>query len=150
MGTRLLSLWFLLLFAPACVFACSCSMPGPAPCHGLSPSAVLFVGTVLHVDNPPSDDGMGGGEAHYRFRIDDKLAGTQDPEIDIYSGRGGQTAVTIFNKASNIWCRRTKMPTVVCSRRSVVLRGRLSWLRHSFRNCGQCETINALHPFMAF
>lgn len=89
MGTRLLSLCFLLLFAPAGVLACSCSMPVPAPCRGLSPSTVLFVGTVLHVDNPPADDAMGGGEAHYRFRIDDRLAGTQDPEIDIYSGRGG-------------------------------------------------------------
>jgi hypothetical protein len=91
MGKRLLSVMLFSFFVPTGAFACSCSMPGPTPCSGLSQNEVVFVGTVMHVDNPPPDDGrLGGpGEAHYRFHVDEKLAGTQDEEIDIYSGRGG-------------------------------------------------------------
>jgi hypothetical protein len=91
MGKRLLLLVLFLVFVPASALACSCATLGPAPCSGLSANDVVFVGTVLHIDNPAPEDGsMGGpGESHDRFRIDEKLAGTQNPEIDVYSGRGG-------------------------------------------------------------
>jgi len=90
MGKRILSFLLFSFVAPGCAFGCSCGLPGPAPCSGLSASDVVFVGTVLYIDNPPPDDGRGGtGQSRYTFHIDEKLAGTQDPEIDVYSGRGG-------------------------------------------------------------
>jgi hypothetical protein len=78
-------LFFILL--PKSVLACSCSGIGPVPCAGLNKSGVLFVGTVLHVDNPP-DESYGPGEARYTFRVDEKFEGAEVPEIDVYSGRG--------------------------------------------------------------
>jgi hypothetical protein len=52
---------------------------------------VIFVGTVLDIENPPSDDGgLGGpGLSRYHFRIDENIAGTASKEIEVYSGRGG-------------------------------------------------------------
>lgn len=103
MGRRLVLVLLFLFSIPGSVFACSCAMSGPMPCGlGLSESEVLFVGTVLAIDNPPPDDGgLGGpGESRYRFHIDVKFAGTQDPEIDIYSGRGGGDCSFHFRKGS--------------------------------------------------
>ncbi len=91
MGSRLVVLLLCLFSAPSSLFACSCSMLGPAPCAGLIEDGVLFVGTVLTIDNPPPDDGgLGGpGESRYRFHVDEKFVGAEDSEVDIYSGRGG-------------------------------------------------------------
>jgi len=91
MRQRLVSCLLFAFFAPAGAFACSCVPVGPALCRGLTPNSVIFVGTVMRIDNPPREDGGKGesGVAHYRFHIDEKIVGTQDQEIDIYSTRGG-------------------------------------------------------------
>jgi hypothetical protein len=90
MSKRLLLVVLFSIFVPASALACSCATPGPVPCSGLGAKDVVFVGTVLHIDNPVPEDGRTGGpgESRYRFRVDEKLAGTQESEIDVYSGRG--------------------------------------------------------------
>lgn len=91
MTVRLLALLFLIFFCSQFSLACTCSSSGPLPCPGLSATDVVFVGTVLDIENPPPDDGgLGGpGVSRYHFRIDENIAGTEGKEIDIYSGRGG-------------------------------------------------------------
>jgi hypothetical protein len=78
-GKRFLPLVLLLFCVSPAVFACSCVESGSAPCGAQSADAVVFVGTVMHIDNPaPDDGGLGGsGESHYTFHIDEELAGTQ-------------------------------------------------------------------------
>ena len=91
MTMRLLALLFLVLFRSQLSLACSCGGPGPRACPGLSATDVIFVGTVLDIENPPPDDGgIGGpGLSRYHFRVDENFAGTESKEIDVYSGRGG-------------------------------------------------------------
>lgn len=83
-------LLFILSFSQAS-FACTCAPLGPQPCHGLSTTEVVFVGTVLDIENPPPDDGgLGGpGLSRYHFRVDEYIVGAESDEIDVYSGRGG-------------------------------------------------------------
>jgi len=91
MTVRLLALLPIMLLCSQFSLACSCGGPGPQVCGGLSATDVIFVGTVLDIENPPSDDGgLGGpGLSRYHFRIDENIAGTGSKEIDVYSGRGG-------------------------------------------------------------
>ena len=59
-----------------------CSIPGDR--------YVVFIGTVIHIENPPTDDRNDqGGTSQYRFRIDEKLFGVEKPVVDVLSGRGG-------------------------------------------------------------
>jgi hypothetical protein len=72
--------------------ACSCAKLGPRPCEGLSSADVIFVGTVLEIENPAPDETRGadqGGNSRYHFQIDENIAGTGGKEIDVYSSRGG-------------------------------------------------------------
>lgn len=91
MTARLLALLFFILFCSQVSLACTCASPGPQPCPGLSATDAVFVGTVLDIENPPPDDGgLGGpGLSRYRFRIDENIAGAENKEVDVYSGRGG-------------------------------------------------------------
>ena len=81
------------LCASTSVFACGCVTPGPVPCpDALRSDEVLFVGTVLHVDNPPPEYGgqdNNSGLSRYTFRIDERFTGSQGAVVDILSGRGG-------------------------------------------------------------
>jgi hypothetical protein len=88
---RFLALPIFLAFVTSGAQACSCGGPRLEPCKGLSATDVIFVGTVVHITNPPPTDmsNPGSGESTYRFHVDEKIAGNLDPEIDIYSGRGG-------------------------------------------------------------
>jgi hypothetical protein len=91
MGKRIVFCVLLAIFAPIGALACSCAQSGPAKCGTGVGDGVLFVGTVVHVDNPAVDDGtLGGpGEATYKFHIDEAFTGTSGSEITIYSTRGG-------------------------------------------------------------
>jgi hypothetical protein len=91
MTARVLILLLLILSFSQVSLACSCATTGPQPCSGFNASDVVFVGTVLSIENPPPDDGgLGGpGISRYRFRIDENFAGALGQEIDVYSGRGG-------------------------------------------------------------
>jgi hypothetical protein len=99
---------FLSLFA-ATAHACTCAQAAPGACPGLQASDVVFLGTVtraeiVKVPAPASSDGPPGtgtnssggsvpsatGTAtlliHYRFHVDERFAGPEDPELDLYSG----------------------------------------------------------------
>src|SRR5262249_27524059 len=76
------SLLFCLGVGGSVSLACSCGMPGPAPCAGLKPSSVVFVGTVESIENPPPSDSAAtlrgadqSGQTRYHFRIDEGISG---------------------------------------------------------------------------
>lgn len=91
MIARILAFLLLILTCSGISLACTCVSPGPQPCHGFGATDVVFVGTVLTIDNPPpKGDGLGGtGLSRYHFRVDENIAGANTAEIDVYSGRGG-------------------------------------------------------------
>ncbi len=91
MVARIFSVLLLVLFCSRISAACTCASPGPKACPGLGPTEVIFVGTLIDIENPaPDDGGLGGpGLSRYHFTIDENIAGAQGSEIDIFSGRGG-------------------------------------------------------------
>ena len=91
----------ILFFVPGGISACTCSKAPPGTCQGLQQDDVVFVGTVMDVENvPPSApdaaDSQNAGSTtsatdvtpviRYRFKIDEKFAGPDVAEIDIFSG----------------------------------------------------------------
>src|SRR5260370_37840281 len=73
------------------LWACSCGKAAPSRCGGLGKDAVIFVGTVIEIENPPSEDPKAGqgGTARYRFSVDETFIAAPGSGIDIDSGRGG-------------------------------------------------------------
>jgi hypothetical protein len=88
---HLLALAFLALILPELARACTCSEPGPAPCRLLQEASLVFLGTVVDIENPPNSDPKveDRGLSRYHFRVDERFAGTRAEDLDIYSGRGG-------------------------------------------------------------
>ena len=92
----LLALCFVVLVAPAATYACSCSQAPPGQCPGLQKDDVVFVGTVLNSSIVPPPPGVKDPNQNavinparitrYHFHIDEKLAGPDSPEIDVFSG----------------------------------------------------------------
>lgn len=93
----------ILFFWPSVVSACTCSKAPPGACPGLQSDDVVFAGTVMAVENvmPPtaSDNSADSGSAstevpavdatpitRYHFKIDEKFAGPDAAEIDVFSG----------------------------------------------------------------
>jgi hypothetical protein len=88
-----LLLSFLALVAPAHVWACACSQALPGKCPGLQKDDVTFLGTVTEIARAPLDNAAATGQnaeatpvLRYHFRIDEKFAGPDASETDIYSG----------------------------------------------------------------
>ncbi len=91
---------FLLLLVPSGLWACTCSQEPPGKCPGLQSDDVVFLGTVNDVANvpPAAADTTSTDTANttgiqtsapitrYRFHIDEKFAGPDAPEIDVFSG----------------------------------------------------------------
>jgi hypothetical protein len=83
----------LLLVRPAASRACACSQALPGACPGLQKDDVVFLGTVTEVSLlPPANSDAGSQNfsaapiIRYHFHIDERFAGPNTPEIDIYSG----------------------------------------------------------------
>jgi len=56
----------------------------------MSKSEVIFVGTVMEVENPATEKREDqGGISRYAFRVDEVLSGVDKTEVEVYSGRGG-------------------------------------------------------------
>jgi hypothetical protein len=83
--------------------ACACSKAAPGECQGFQAGDVVFVGTVTETENITGDfsaaaapnqpsDASGNGSAgpapitRYHFRIQEKFAGPDGTEMDIFSG----------------------------------------------------------------
>jgi hypothetical protein len=89
---------FALLFfaAPIAASACTCSTAPPGKCPGLQADDVVFLGTVAEIENlaPPSLPPDAPAEANtgstvvvrYHFQINERFAGAETPEIDVFSG----------------------------------------------------------------
>jgi len=77
-----------LLFLPAAALACTCSKAPPGVCPGLQQDDAVFLGTVTHVEivSPGGVIPSAGPETRYHFRVDEKYAGADAAEIDIFSG----------------------------------------------------------------
>src|SRR5579859_5558421 len=87
---RINALVFLVALLSTSSFACTCSDVTSRSCNLLSDrQGVVFVGTVIAVENPPKEGDNSGGTARYRFRVDERFSGDIAPEVEIFSGRGG-------------------------------------------------------------
>jgi hypothetical protein len=95
------SLGALLLLIPVVSIAagaCTCSQAPPGKCPGLQRDDVVFLGTVISIENVPAEalarEGLpaealakaGPPVTHYHFRADEHFAGPDETEIDVYSG----------------------------------------------------------------
>lgn len=84
-------LFVLSLISVPRIWACSCSRTAPGACPKISDEGILFVGTVVDIENP-ADERRGAdqsGTSRYRFRVDETFNGITAKEVDVYSGRGG-------------------------------------------------------------
>lgn len=82
-----------LVFIPfAAARACTCSQALPGQCAGLQKDDVVFVGTVTDIQHvePANPDATATPPAmpitRYHFHIDEKFAGGDAAEIDVFSG----------------------------------------------------------------
>ncbi|HWW50327.1 MAG TPA: hypothetical protein VN044_01215 [Verrucomicrobiae bacterium] len=94
---------------PAAARACACSKASPGACASLQKDDVVFLGTVTKIEAagaaagattaasnsngadgaPPSSSGASAGAApitRYHFKIDERFAGPDTEEIDVFSG----------------------------------------------------------------
>ncbi len=83
MLVRALSLLILNFLASLSLWACSCYQLGMSRCQALGQHDVIFVGTVLEIDEG------GTGPIRYHFHVDENFKGTSGSAADVYSGRGG-------------------------------------------------------------
>jgi hypothetical protein len=88
---------FLLFFVPSGLRACTCSKEPPGKCPGLQSDDVVFLGTVTDIANvaPATEASDGANEAtlqsaapitRYHFHIDERFAGPDTPDVDVFSG----------------------------------------------------------------
>jgi hypothetical protein len=92
----LLRLSVLFLAVPIAAGACTCSTAPPGKCPGLQADDVVFLGTITGVENlappMPSADASAAANAgstivtRYHVRINERFAGADAEEIDVFSG----------------------------------------------------------------
>ncbi len=105
---RVIGLLVLILSMSTAARACACSQAPPGKCPGLQQDDVVFLGTVTAAEDiayaiPPSEssakdaasasgstaptvDIIASRLTRYHFHIDERFAGPDTPEIDIFSG----------------------------------------------------------------
>jgi hypothetical protein len=79
------------LTSPVAAWGCICSQPIPGKCPGLQKDDNVFLGTVVGVVRVPTSEAKSGDQnaaplIRYHFRVDERFAGPDASEIDIYSG----------------------------------------------------------------
>ncbi|MGD1210413.1 MAG: hypothetical protein ABR973_03515 [Candidatus Acidiferrales bacterium] len=91
------TLFLLIPLAAIAAQACTCSQAAPGKCPGLQQGDVVFTGTVTAIEDisygAPKADSSGAPVdiiasrlTRYHFRIDEKFAGPDVAEIDVFSG----------------------------------------------------------------
>ncbi len=114
----ILAVLLILLVVPAGISACTCSKAPPGACTGLQSDDVVFTGTVVKIANvtpeasnepSASDAASATGAApasdaipvtRYHFKIDEKFAGPDVTEIDVFSGGDDGDCGYHFQKGS--------------------------------------------------
>ncbi len=106
------------LGAPKAAQACACSQAPAGACQGLQQGDVVFLGTVIEAEDltwkgpgaaagaassatqPPNTAGAESGPRlfRYHFHIDEKFAGPDGDEIDVFSGGDDGDCGYQFNK----------------------------------------------------
>lgn len=107
-----------LFLASAQISACTCSKAPAGTCQGLQQDDVVFVGTVTDVENvssptpntadtPDSQNAATTPSAadaiplvRYHFKVDEKFAGPDAPEFDVFSGGDDGDCAYRFQKSS--------------------------------------------------
>ena len=94
----ILSIAIIFLIAPALACACTCSQAPAGKCPGLRPDDVVFLGTVTAIEEianatpKPADasgspvDIIASRLTRYHFHIDERFAGPDSAEIDVFAG----------------------------------------------------------------
>jgi hypothetical protein len=82
---------FIFAFSPAATWGCICSQQTPGRCPGLQKDDIVFLGTVTQVARVAASASSPANQnaaplVRYHFRIDERFAGPNTTEIDIYSG----------------------------------------------------------------
>jgi len=72
--------------------ACTCSQASPEKCRGLQDSGVVFLGGVMAVED------IAPGLARYHFHVDERFAGVDSAEIDVFSGGDDADCAYRFRK----------------------------------------------------
>ncbi len=128
---RFAVLFLLFSTAPLGAWACTCSKAPPGMCAGLQKDDVAFTGTVTAAENVPADPNAAAASAvvRYHFRIDERFAGENVPEIDIFSGgddgdcayrfKTGEQYIVFPNKADD-----GRLFATICSGTRVASEGR--------------------------
>ena len=82
--------WAALNFCASSSLACTCvPLPfEPGKCPHPKPKGILFIGTVIDVQPPPDHGRTLAPMFRYRFRVEEKIVGMDDREVDVYSGLG--------------------------------------------------------------
>jgi len=114
----ILAMFLILFFLPDGISACTCSKAPPGACAGLQSDDVVFIGTVVKIENvgpeagsePSASDAAsvtGSAPAsdatpvtRYHFKIDEKFAGPDVTEIDVFSGGDDSDCGYTFQKGS--------------------------------------------------
>ena len=105
----LIVMWLFVVVGPAAAWACTCAKASPGACPGLQNDDVVFLGTVTEIEiitpaaaapvaapsandadaNAPSSGGPNVATTpttRYHFRIDERFAGPDTAEMDVFSG----------------------------------------------------------------
>jgi hypothetical protein len=140
----------LLLFIPSGLWACTCSKQPPGKCPGLQSDDVVFLGTVTDVAAVAPDaasseaataaantDEANPGAApqtiapitRYHFHIDEKFAGPDTADIDVFSGGDDADCGYYFKKGEQyiVFTQEEtegRLFAVVCSNTRPVSEGR--------------------------
>jgi hypothetical protein len=140
----------LLLFIPSSLWACTCSKEPPGKCPGLQSDDVVFLGTVTEVAavapdatsaeaataaantneaNPGAAPQSATPITRYHFHIDEKFAGPNTADIDVFSG-GDDADCGYYFKKGEQYIVFTQQETegrlfaVICSQTRPVSEGR--------------------------
>lgn len=170
MQRSFLAVALLLFFIPSGLWACTCSKEPPGKCPGLQSDDVVFLGTVTEIaavapdatsaeaaSAAASTDEANPGVApqtaspitRYHFHIDEKFAGPDSPDVDVFSGGDDGDCGYYFKKGEQyiVFTQQEtegRLFAVVCGQTRPASEGRALLL-----NCVPCGTTIASLPSSA-